>query len=47
MDLVGPVALKLVVGEFELDGGVPASQAAEDLVGLGERVIVLDLALNL
>lgn len=41
MDLVGTVALELVIGEFELDGCVPASQTAKDLVGLGGWVVIL------
>ena len=47
VDLIGSIALKLVVREFELDRGVPASEAAKDLVGLRGRIIVLDLALGL
>jgi VIT1/CCC1 family predicted Fe2+/Mn2+ transporter len=47
VDLVGPVALELVVGELELDGSIPAAQAAEDLVSLRGRVVVLDLDLYL
>jgi hypothetical protein len=47
VDLIGAVALELVVGEFKLDGSVPASQTAEDLVSLGGWVIVLDFTLGL
>lgn len=47
VDFVRPVALELVVGEFDLDGCVPSSQASENLIGLRGRVVVLRLYLHL
>lgn len=47
MDLVWPVALELVVGEFDLDGCVPSSQASENLIGLRGWVVVFGLHFHL
>jgi hypothetical protein len=47
MDFVRPVALELVVGEFDLDGCVPSSQASENLIGLRGWVVVFRLHFHL
>lgn len=41
LNLVGAVALKLIVGEFVLGGDSPCSEASEYFVGLGGRVYIL------
>lgn len=43
MHFVGPVALELIVREFDLDRCFPASKTTEDFIGLGRRVVVLEL----